>query len=830
MNYHLSSHFSRAAIKWRAGIARRSYDRLARQSGNLPHPIDAKVNKPIDGDDDRSEAELTISRLRRKLERRDRAVWLLAAPYVIAFAPVLLPIFALRWLRNRKGRQLRRANLRTPVASRERAEGWARALADSNVFDEEWYTQRYAGLIADGGDPLMDFVEFGVWLDRCPNAEFDPDFYRRTYRDVPKQGSVAVHYLEFGLKQERPTHFGAAQEKYRSAVAEASRNTIGDAPQNQSNKLLSYCIPIMNRLEDIQSTLPFNLWDNQAFSSSVEFIVVVFDRDERAADWLNRNFEDEIASDYLRVERSLALPQWHFGRAKNEFRKHMRGSMYSSLDGDNYVTAAETRIILDMVENHPNGFVFHQFLGKWGDGSCGRVSMPSSLYKAIGYDESFLPTQFDDIDLILSVLTRFPHIPLICYGRDSCVLDKPGRARGFVRQVNVGNPVIYLDQPAGIRSPANPKGSNYLRVNPLLNAMNAFNATASFQKNAWTLGDRQTYWRANAEARMQLVETWEAETAFQAIFHNQIGSLPSILPSGAEPGVTMLACVKDDSRFLHGFLSHHRDRGVHRFLIVDDNSAVPLCSAELGRDVHIFRPSIGEFRTGKGLWLEILLRRAVIEGEWVLVADVDERVDLPPGIEDFSDLVRRLQDFGFERAPGLLVEMLPNPSIEESDSINNPFPAFDHRCEITRPISAEYARNPSIRWGFGLSPELSWRVDARYHAYGTFDSLRKIPLFRHRLSRHLHDGFHATYIRGTKGFVPEPIEEGVLLPVRHYKMMKLLFEEDSRASLQVAQGYHPRSSENVSQIFSGNEASRLASLRSVPSVPYRAADFARFPS
>jgi hypothetical protein len=63
-----------------------------------------------------------------------------------------------------------------------------------------------------------------------------------------------------------------------------------------SNILLSFCVPVMNRLSDIQATLRRNLDDNINERHQIEFIVVCFDKDDKAAKWVKENFQEELTT------------------------------------------------------------------------------------------------------------------------------------------------------------------------------------------------------------------------------------------------------------------------------------------------------------------------------------------------------------------------------------------------------------------------------------------------------------------------------------------------------------------------------------------------------
>ena len=177
----------------------------------------------------------------------------------------------------------------------------------------------------------------------------------------------------------------------------------------------------MNRLGDIKGTLAHNLAANKAYRDDVEFLVIEFGSSNEVSDWISSepSFQEALGDGYLRVVTDRdTLDIWHFGRAKNAFRSHLRGQIYSSLDADNFITAAETKWLLDVARKHPLGFVAHHFSGDFGDGTCGRVSMPAPLYRTVGYDPQMFPRQWDELGLMAETMKRFPAAHLVVGGPD----------------------------------------------------------------------------------------------------------------------------------------------------------------------------------------------------------------------------------------------------------------------------------------------------------------------------------------------------------------------------------------------------------------------------
>lgn len=156
-------------------------------------------------------------------------------------------------------------------------------------FDEEWYLARYSDVAIMGMDAKEHFLWVGHRIGRGFNANW------------PSLGSL------------------------RELADALSREPV-----------VSYCIPVMDRLSDLQMTLADNLAEHRAMADSVEFVVAVFEDEQVTETWVRDMFADDLASGFLRLICLPRLPIWHFGRAKNVFRGRIAGQIYSSLDGGQF--------------------------------------------------------------------------------------------------------------------------------------------------------------------------------------------------------------------------------------------------------------------------------------------------------------------------------------------------------------------------------------------------------------------------------------------------------------------------------------------------------------
>ncbi len=645
---------------------------------------------------------------------------------------------------------------------------------------------------------------------------FDADWYGATYPDAGLIGMTPrQHYAAFGHYMGRSVSADSAELTQIPGLADA----LARKPK------LSYCTPIMNRPDDIKGTLGANIEANRPYAAEVEFVIVFMDEDRETHDWVRQSFPEELKAGYLRMIVEPALDGWHFGKAKNRHKNYAIGEIYSSLDGDNFVTAAETEQLLDLMAAHPKGFLFHHFTGNWGDGSSGRITLPTWIYRSIGYDENFMPRQFDEMDVLLSAMLRFPQMPLIRIQADNHGFASK-RSRTYFAEVGVSNPLIEI---ASVERclPLNPKSDTYVSEDTSMEAMTTFNQGVCFLKNAPNQKLRDKYLKLAVQGRHAVLDAVPPEKILGTLFWANKNPVAGSLEIGPDD-VCIVACMKNDHSFLQPFYDHYKALGVKYFFIVDDGSAPALADSLPYPDVFIFHPKVGTFLTAKGLWMEGMAKAYLAEGQWMLTLDADEFIDLPQGFSTLPELTRFMRARGQETMPALLIDLLPAPdtSPEAFETVETDFQRlFDHHVWVEAEIAPDYANYAPIKWAFGDFVGLSWRLDTRYHAYGTFDSLRKIPLIQFRAGRHINQGFHTLhYNDGTPNPGAEIWDTDLVLPIRHYKMIKL-FSQASRERMAAmlasskASQYHARTAENIAKIFGSGNGDSIQQAMSLPSRP-----------
>lgn len=587
---------------------------------------------------------------------------------------------------------------------------------------------------------------------------------------------------------------------------------------------LSFCVPVMNRLSDIQATLRQNLADNFNDRHQIEFIVVCFDKDEKTSKWILDNFRAELASGYLRFYRSDRLETWHFGKAKNAFRNLMKGRIYVSLDGDNFTGPGGGRYIIDIFEANAYDCVLHQFQGNWGDGTCGRISLTAEDYRTSGYDDNFLPRQWDELDALLSILVRHPSRRYVCYAGKSIVKKSQPFAR-FISDNDIQVNTVELDpnsDPLVRASTTVAVGQNknsYVQDDERLKYSSVFNHLTSFFKNTSSDALRARY----VSELVDVQRTMAAKLEIDVLMHWYL------MPTRAdacvvEPGrIVLTACIRNEEH-LEEWLDHYRGLGVTRFLLVDDGSSDPISQRIKAPDVWVWKPKCGIFRYSKAFWLEILLRNYACN-RWSITVDSDEYLELPRVAQanakaavhpntPLSQLVKWAHAKNIRYFSGFLLDLVPDrkclPKIRSRQAL--PRGAFSHYQFRPITVSKLYERQNTVKWSYNYHANWAYRIDIRYRLNRAFDSLRKFPVFLMDVDVHLNQGFHDLIVSGEKRSAKE-MGRADLLPIRHYKMFSTQQDAISQ-EVRPTSSYHHETRVNLDRLRRNFDATLAGAVMS----------------
>lgn len=161
-------------------------------------------------------------------------------------------------------------------------------------------------------------------------------------------------------------------------------------------KLISYCTTCCNRLWQLALTLPNNL---RRLEDDEELILL----DYGSTDNLKRYIESSnlckkfIKEKKLIYAETIGIDKYHSSKAKNIAHRLGNGKFLVNLDADNTNIEMKERIL-----KHKNKKCLIYFAVEQVWDTYGRIAIEkNSFYEIGGYDESFMPMGFQDVDLVL---------------------------------------------------------------------------------------------------------------------------------------------------------------------------------------------------------------------------------------------------------------------------------------------------------------------------------------------------------------------------------------------------------------------------------------------
>jgi glycosyltransferase involved in cell wall biosynthesis len=158
---------------------------------------------------------------------------------------------------------------------------------------------------------------------------------------------------------------------------------------------ISFCTTCRNRLWQLRETLPKNL---DSLDGRQEIVLVDYGSTDGLSDWIWINFKSYIDAKKLVFFEVKNEVRWNVARAKNLAHRLASGNYLFNLDADNFIHPQDFIWIEKAIEM---GLHCHQWSGKWGDGSFGRIGISRELFLKIGgYDETLLPMGAQDVDIL----------------------------------------------------------------------------------------------------------------------------------------------------------------------------------------------------------------------------------------------------------------------------------------------------------------------------------------------------------------------------------------------------------------------------------------------
>ncbi|MEM1167881.1 MAG: glycosyltransferase family 2 protein [Cyanobacteria bacterium P01_H01_bin.35] len=206
----------------------------------------------------------------------------------------------------------------------------------------------------------------------------------------------------------------------------------------------------------------------------------------------------------------------------------------------------------------------------------------------------------------------------------------------------------------------------------------------------------------------------------------------------------ILACVvvRNEARRLPYFLSFYREKGISKFLIIDNQSSDQTCSyLSEQQDVYLWQSGLSFNRANFGsAWFEILLKTYGIN-HWCLIIDADELFYYPKcETKTITELCEQLDRQQKKAMNAILLDMYSDRSIQETyyetgQNFLDICPYFDRKFYHNKYDFCTPYRN-----------QLGYFGGVRQRVFGSEGQyyLSKVPLIKYGEERVLAGGQHFT--------------------------------------------------------------------------------------
>ena len=159
---------------------------------------------------------------------------------------------------------------------------------------------------------------------------------------------------------------------------------------------ISICTTVMNRLGDLQQTLPKNMADNADYPN-LEFVVLDYNSSDGLGDWIKSDMMDQIIKGRLVYARTSQPKYYSMTHSRNLAFKVASGEIVNNVDADNFCQKGFAAYINRLAAEMPRKAIF----GKSRQLLRGRLGFYKDEWEALGgYSEDIESYGFDDADLL----------------------------------------------------------------------------------------------------------------------------------------------------------------------------------------------------------------------------------------------------------------------------------------------------------------------------------------------------------------------------------------------------------------------------------------------
>jgi GT2 family glycosyltransferase/glycosyltransferase involved in cell wall biosynthesis len=216
-------------------------------------------------------------------------------------------------------------------------------IAQSGMFDKDWYLTRNLDVARNGMDPLYHYVRYGGFEGRDPSPRFSSGWYLSRYEDVKRAGqNPLVHYLRYGREEKREP----CPSQRAGAAAFPTQADAIPAPLTGPEVRVEVIVPVFNALDDVKRCLTSLRQHDDGVA--LRTIVVNDGSNEETTAWLRWWCRDD--KDFRLIEHETNLG---FTKAVNNGLKASTAPYVISLNSDTIVTGGWLSGLLDCAESDP---------------------------------------------------------------------------------------------------------------------------------------------------------------------------------------------------------------------------------------------------------------------------------------------------------------------------------------------------------------------------------------------------------------------------------------------------------------------------------------------
>ena len=264
--------------------------------------------------------------------------------------------------------------------------------------------------------------------------------------------------------------------------------------------------------------------------------------------------------------------------------------------------------------------MFHLFSGIWGDGTSGRIIVYRDHYLEHGYCDNLFPRQFDELALLLTVLTKEQVTFVSREGVD--LFELSGHARSFKNKSLLGSLNKESYDFGEVVVPMCPRGPGYVNKDEQLKvfqAINAFYSMALIAANP----SAKIYYRNKLLEQQDRLLNLEKIKDFESYIFFKVNS--SVLKTSCSP--TVYSVVRSNTHCLKGWYEYYKRIGIERFILIDAQRSNNISEKLPYKDVHVFNPIVGNSRLFGYFWVKFLQAIYQAQDSWSINLELNPYLD-----------------------------------------------------------------------------------------------------------------------------------------------------------------------------------------------------------